>query len=119
LFFERKSTMYRQLPIVAVARLPVARGGGRVKLSKLRQQGKFKVQDEPSQKKRPRRKHHFLLRIDSWIDSTVWNAGFAAGEMWEEITIFFRRRSGCTAGSAPYSRLRRRGHDASGPPAAC
>jgi len=69
----------------------VARGDGRVKLSKLRQQGKFKVQDEPSQKKRPRRKHHFLLRIDSWIDSTVWNAGFAAGEMWEEITIFFRR----------------------------
>nr|WP_302795632.1 transglycosylase domain-containing protein [Shinella daejeonensis] len=32
-----------------------------------------------------------MLRIDSWIDSTVWNAGFRAGELWEEITIFFRR----------------------------
>ncbi len=40
---------------------------------------------------RPPRKRHILLRIDSWIDSTVWNAGFKAGEIWEEITIFFRR----------------------------
>ncbi|MBW3098651.1 PBP1A family penicillin-binding protein [Pseudohoeflea sp. DP4N28-3] len=33
----------------------------------------------------------FLLRLDSWIDSTLWDAGFSAGERWEEITIFFRR----------------------------
>ncbi|PTM98631.1 penicillin-binding protein 1A [Mycoplana dimorpha] len=38
-----------------------------------------------------RRKRHWLLRIDSWIDSTVWNAGFRLAELWEEITIFFRR----------------------------
>ena len=38
-----------------------------------------------------RRKTHFLLRIDSWIDSTLWNFGFRAGEIWEDITIFFRR----------------------------
>nr|WP_210308837.1 transglycosylase domain-containing protein [Shinella fusca] len=31
------------------------------------------------------------MRIDSWIDSAVWNAGFRAGEIWEEITIFSRR----------------------------
>lgn len=31
------------------------------------------------------------MRIDSWIDSTVWNAGFRAAEIWEDITIFFRR----------------------------
>ncbi len=26
-----------------------------------------------------------------WINSSVWNAGFRAGEIWEDITIFFRR----------------------------
>lgn len=50
-----------------------------------------KVQESEPPKRRSRRKSHILLRIDSWIDSTVWNAGFAAGEAWEEITIFFRR----------------------------
>jgi len=50
------------------------------------------VQDEPkSPDDRPRRKRHFLLRIDSWIDSTVWNLGFTLGEIWEEITIFSRK----------------------------
>jgi penicillin-binding protein 1A len=54
------------------------------------------VQDEPKSSgngplKRPRRKRHILLRIDSWIDSTIWNLGFRLGEIWEEITIFFRR----------------------------
>ncbi|WP_455272265.1 transglycosylase domain-containing protein [Rhizobium herbae] len=39
------------------------------------------------------RKRHILLRIDSWIDSTVWNAGFRLGVWWEDITIFFRRFS--------------------------
>ncbi|MDW5314471.1 transglycosylase domain-containing protein [Rhizobium sp. PL01] len=37
------------------------------------------------------RKRHILLRIDSWIDSTVWNAGFRLGVWWEDLTIFFRR----------------------------
>jgi len=37
------------------------------------------------------RKRHILLRIDSFIDSTVWNAGFRLGVWWEDITIFFRR----------------------------
>nr|WP_245224322.1 transglycosylase domain-containing protein [Rhizobium halophytocola] len=29
--------------------------------------------------------------MDAWIDSTLWNAGFRAGQIWEDITIFFRR----------------------------
>ncbi len=44
-----------------------------------------------SDKARPRRKRHFFLKLDSWIDSTVWNLGFKLAETWEEITIFFRR----------------------------
>ncbi len=48
--------------------------------------------DAPEPPQRPRRrKRHILLRIDSWIDSTLWNAGFRLSEAWEEITIFFRR----------------------------
>ncbi|MDE1159341.1 MAG: transglycosylase domain-containing protein [Neorhizobium sp.] len=31
------------------------------------------------------------MRIDSWIDSTIWTLGFKLVELWEEITIFFRR----------------------------
>ena len=38
-----------------------------------------------------RRKRYFFLRLDSWIDSTLWNAGFRLTEAWEDITIFFRR----------------------------
>ena len=54
------------------------------------------MQDEPKSPEeqtsgRPRRRHHILLRIDSWIDSTIWNLGFRLGEIWEDITIFFRR----------------------------
>ena len=32
-----------------------------------------------------------LLAIDAWIDSTLYEAGFRAGEIWETLTIFFRR----------------------------
>lgn len=47
---------------------------------------------QQSQAEKPRRrKRYFFLRIDSWIDSTLWNAGFRLGEAWEDITIFFRR----------------------------
>ncbi|OLP57981.1 penicillin-binding protein [Xaviernesmea oryzae] len=37
------------------------------------------------------RKRHIFLRIDAWIDSTVWTAGFRFAEWWEDVTIFFRR----------------------------
>jgi len=49
------------------------------------------TQQEAQAEKRPRRKRHILLRIDSWIDSSLWSAGFRLGELWEDITIFFRR----------------------------
>jgi penicillin-binding protein 1A len=32
-----------------------------------------------------------LLDIDAWIDSTLYEGGFKAGEIWENLTIFFRR----------------------------
>lgn len=49
------------------------------------------MQDPVNPEKPPSRKRHLLLRIDSWIDSTLWNAGFRTAEIWEDITIFFRR----------------------------
>ncbi len=41
--------------------------------------------------KPPKLKRHIFLKIDSWLDSTLWNAGYDLVETWEEITIFFRR----------------------------
>ncbi len=32
-----------------------------------------------------------LLEIDAWIDSTLYEGGFKASEIWENLTIFFRR----------------------------
>ncbi len=32
-----------------------------------------------------------LLDIDSWIDSSMYNLYAGAGELWESVTIFFRR----------------------------
>ena len=32
-----------------------------------------------------------LLAVDAWIDSTLYEAGFAASRAWENLTIFFRR----------------------------
>jgi penicillin-binding protein 1A len=49
------------------------------------------VTDPDNPEKRPRKQRHLLLKIDSWIDSTIWNAGFRSAEIWEDITIFFRR----------------------------
>ena len=49
------------------------------------------MQDPFNQEDRPRKRSNFLLRLDSWIDSSLWSAFFEAGESWEEITIFFRR----------------------------
>ena len=42
-------------------------------------------------RKRPRAKATRLLALDAWIDSTLYEAGFKAGEIWEALTIFFRR----------------------------
>ncbi|MGN6548279.1 MAG: transglycosylase domain-containing protein [Pararhizobium sp.] len=49
------------------------------------------MQDPFNQEDRPRKRSNILLRIDSWIDSTIWSATADAGQTWEEITIFFRR----------------------------
>ena len=49
------------------------------------------MQDPFDGKNRPRKRSNILLRIDSWIDSSMWNAGFSASQRWEDITIFFRR----------------------------
>jgi penicillin-binding protein 1A len=32
-----------------------------------------------------------LMAVDAWIDSTLYEAGFKASEIWESLTIFFRR----------------------------
>jgi penicillin-binding protein 1A len=50
--------------------------------------------EDPAPRQRPKRrlpKATFLLAIDAWIDSTLYKAGFKAGEIWETLTIFFRR----------------------------
>lgn len=47
-----------------------------------------KLPDEPE---KPFKKSSFLLEIDAWVDSTLYEAKFAAGDLWEDITIFFRR----------------------------
>ncbi len=49
------------------------------------------MQDPFNQTDRPRRRGSRLLRLDSWIDSTLWSAAVGFGERWEEINIFFRR----------------------------
>ncbi len=46
---------------------------------------------EPRKDDNRPKKRHIFLRIDSWIDSSVWNAGFKLGQWWEDTTIFFRR----------------------------
>ncbi|WVT74237.1 transglycosylase domain-containing protein [Sinorhizobium chiapasense] len=46
---------------------------------------------EPRKDDNRPKKRHIFLRIDSWIDSTVWNAGFKLAQWWEDTTIFFRR----------------------------
>lgn len=33
----------------------------------------------------------FLLALDAWLDSSLYEARFKAGEIWERLTIFFRR----------------------------
>ncbi|WP_137156313.1 PBP1A family penicillin-binding protein [Rhizobium sp. FKL33] len=47
--------------------------------------------DDPQKEREPRLKKHILLRIDAWIDSTLWNASFNFVDWWEDVTIFFRK----------------------------
>ncbi|WP_349364038.1 MAG: PBP1A family penicillin-binding protein [Roseitalea porphyridii] len=41
--------------------------------------------------KRPHKKSSFLLEVDAWIDSALYDSSFQAAQTWEDITIFFRR----------------------------
>ena len=40
---------------------------------------------------KPRKKPSFLLEVDAWIDSTMYESGFEAARFWDGVTIFFRR----------------------------
>jgi penicillin-binding protein 1A len=44
---------------------------------------------EPRRSRTPRATR--LLAIDAWIDSTLYEASYKAGQFWENVTIFFRR----------------------------
>ena len=44
---------------------------------------------EPKKPKGPRAT--WLLDLDAWIDSTLYDAGFRFAEFWERLTVFFRR----------------------------
>ena len=46
---------------------------------------------EPTEKPKKSSGWNWLLDIDSWIDSSLYNAFNGASERWESITIFFRR----------------------------
>lgn len=48
------------------------------------------MQDDKRPKPAPR-KRHTLLRIDSWIDSTLWTSGARFVDFWEEVTIASRK----------------------------
>jgi penicillin-binding protein 1A len=48
--------------------------------------------ENPYERQRPKSpKATRLLDIDAWIDSTLYEGGFKLGEIWESLTIFFRR----------------------------
>jgi penicillin-binding protein 1A len=49
------------------------------------------MSDAGDDDKKPRLKSHVFLKIDAWLDSTLWNLGFKLVDIWEDITIFFRR----------------------------
>ncbi|NTJ41673.1 penicillin-binding protein [Agrobacterium larrymoorei] len=46
---------------------------------------------EDKNNKPARRKRHILLRIDSWIDSSLWTAASRVFDFWEEVTIVSRK----------------------------
>lgn len=48
--------------------------------------------EDPSAKRKPKApRANIFLAIDSWVDSSLYDASFRAGEFWETMTIFFRR----------------------------
>ena len=49
------------------------------------------MEDPFGHDQKTRRRRHLLLRLDSWIDSTLWSAGIGLGDKWEDLNIFFRR----------------------------
>jgi penicillin-binding protein 1A len=49
----------------------------------------MKKSSEPRKPGTPRATR--ALAVDAWIDSTLYEAGFKARELWESLTIFFRR----------------------------
>ena len=51
----------------------------------------FRKQNSDEKAKPRLRKRSFLLEVDAWIDSNLYESRFAAGEIWEEIIIFSRR----------------------------
>lgn len=40
---------------------------------------------------KPNKRPSFLLDIDAWIDSQLYELRYGAGEFWESVVIFFRR----------------------------
>ncbi|MEM7068254.1 MAG: PBP1A family penicillin-binding protein [Pseudomonadota bacterium] len=46
---------------------------------------------DPEEKPKKTSGWNWLLDVDSWIDSSIYNAFNGAGEWWESVTIFFRR----------------------------
>lgn len=46
---------------------------------------------EDNNKKPARRKRHILLRIDSWIDSSLWTSASRVFDFWEDVTIASRK----------------------------
>lgn len=50
----------------------------------------FQVQED-NNKKPARRKRHLLLRIDSWIDSSLWTSASRLFDFWEDVTIASRK----------------------------
>lgn len=49
------------------------------------------MNDPFGDKKPPHKKPSRLLSLDAWIDTTLYESGFWAREIWERITIFSRR----------------------------
>ncbi|HEV7255426.1 MAG TPA: PBP1A family penicillin-binding protein [Mesorhizobium sp.] len=48
--------------------------------------------DSPFPQRKPRvPRASWLLSLDSWVDTTLYESSFAFRERWENITIFFRR----------------------------
>lgn len=49
------------------------------------------MKDPFTQPKKPQGRRKLLLRLDAWIDSSLWSAWHSADAVWEDIHVFFRR----------------------------